>query len=272
MIKMINSDLLKALNLDIGLEQKLIYAFSNNGEKIDRLCRICKEKSFSVLAKENDITRLAVCVRYCEYTREFYNQKGISDEIFYDTVKDISVWCKNNDNKGLKNYSWIKNHLKGELFRIGRLQFQMFQCKNVKLKYDLLPFDFGDNLIYDHIPQGEKLIFSDCVDSLLNAKAFFAKYVPDFEYEFFFCESWLLYNENWQFMKTDCNILQFQSLFDIVYSDDNDSQAVERIFGKRHLLKSKYPENTSLQKSAKKFMLDGNKLGIGIGIIAKDEI
>lgn len=269
---MISSDLLKILNLDSILEKKLIYAFNNSSEKIDRLCKKCKDKGFSILAKENDIMRLAVCVRYCEYTKEFYIQKGISEKIFYDTIKDISVWCLNNNNKGLKNYLWIKNHLKGELFRIGRLQFQMYHCKNIKLNYDLLPFDYGDNLIYVHIPQGEKLIFSDCVDSLVKAKDFFAEYFPDFDYEFFFCESWLLYNENWQFMKIDCNILQFQSLFDIVYSDDNDSQAIGRIFGKRHLLKSKYPENTSLQKSARKYMLNGNRLGIGIGIIAKDEI
>jgi hypothetical protein len=73
-------------------------------------------------------------------------------------------------------------------------------------------------------------------------------------------------------MEVSSNILQFQSLFELVYSDDDDNQAIERIFGKRRLIKSNYPENTSLQKRAKKYMLDGNKLGIGIGIIDKDEI
>ena len=73
-------------------------------------------------------------------------------------------------------------------------------------------------------------------------------------------------------MKPSCNILQFQSLFDIVMSTRDDKQAIERIFGKRHLIKKFYPENTSLQSSAKHFMLDGNRLGIGLGIINKDEI
>ena len=89
---------------------------------------------------------------------------------------------------------------------------------------------------------------------------------------FFICESWLLYEDNWRFMKSGCNILQFQSLFDIVMSSTDDRQAIERIFGKRRLIKKNYPENTSLQKSAKKFMLDGGKLGEGLGVINKNEI
>ena len=54
-------------------------------------------------------------------------------------------------------------------------------------------------------------------------------------------------------MKSGCNILQFQSLFDIVMSSTDDRQAIERIFGKRRLIKKNYPENTSLQKRAKRF-------------------
>ena len=104
------------------------------------------------------------------------------------------------------------------------------------------------------------------------AKAFFAEHFPDYDYKFFICESWLLYEDNWRFMKSGCNILQFQSLFDIVMSSTDDRQAIERIFGKKRLIKKNYPENTSLQKSAKKFMLDGGKMGEGLGVINKNEI
>ena len=74
------------------------------------------------------------------------------------------------------------------------------------------------------------------------------------------------------FMKSSSNILQFQSLFEIVDSLPIDVQAIERIFGKRRLFKRNYPENTSLQKSAKAFMLDGGRMGIGIGVIDKNEL
>ena len=47
---------------------------------------------------------------------------------------------------------------------------------------------------------------------------------------------------------------------------------IERIFGKSQLIKSKYQENTALQRSAKRFMQNGGKLGVGIGILFKGDI
>ena len=69
------------------------------------------------------------------------------------------------------------------------------------------------------------------------------------------------------FMEPGSNILQFQSLFEIVFSAQQDFQAVERIFGKRRLLKSKYPTDTSLGRNALEYMKSGHKMGMGIGII-----
>lgn len=237
--------------------------------KIETIANQCKS-DFSVLAKYDDVTRLAVCLYYAEsITKQMYIEKGIPLEIYYDTMSDIAIWCENNSNKGLKNYNWIKNHLNLTLFKLGRLQYQMYQVENKTLKYDLLPFNYGDNLLYVHIPQGEKLIYSSCITSIRTAKEFFKTYFSEFNYELFFCESWLLYEENYAFMSVSSNILQFQSLFEIVYNESDDKQAIERIFGKRHLFKSKYPENTTLQKQAKAYMKAGNRFGIGIGIIRK---
>jgi negative regulator of flagellin synthesis FlgM len=57
-------------------------------------------------------------------------------------------------------------------------------------------------------------------------------------------------------MKADSNILKFSSMFNHAYSIKIDEQAIERIFGKRQLFKKNYPENTSLQKSAKAYPVD----------------
>ena len=43
-----------------------------------------------------------------------------------------------------------------KLFKIGRLQFQMYKAP-MGPDYTKLPFKRGDNLLYIHIPQGEKL-------------------------------------------------------------------------------------------------------------------
>lgn len=266
------NELIKHLQLEKNLEKRLLDLLNADGEKISLLTKKCKSDGFSCLKKQNDLIRLAVCVKYAEYTKEEYERLGISDKIFYDTMSDIAVWCENNDNKGLKNTSWIKNHLQCELFKIGRLQFQLYPCKNKTLNYSKMPFKYGDNLIYIHIPQGEKLVYADCVDSLKQANKFFEKYFGEYSYRYYFCESWLLFDENYLFMQSSSNILQFQSLFEIVGSLPIDVQAIERIFGKRQLFKKRYPENTSLQRSAKAFMLDGGKMGIGVGIIDKNEL
>ena len=165
-----------------------------------------------------------------------------------------------------------KNHLNFELFKLGRLQFQFYKCNNKLLDYSLFPFDYGEKVVYVHIPQGEKLIYAECVNSLKNAKRFFGEYFRIMILIISFCESWLLYGENWQFMNSSSNILQFSTLFDLVYSVEDDRQAIERIFGKRKIIKSKYEEKTTLQRSAKRFMQNGGKLGVGIGILNKNDI
>lgn len=268
---------MKALLEKIGLNAKLkalaINEFKKSENKITRLADKCYTQGFNILIKENDLIKLCVCIYYAsKYTKEKYKELGINDEIFYATMSDIGIWCSNNNNKGLKNVSWIANHLKCELFRIGRLQYQLYPCKSKTLKYELLPFEYGENTIYIHIPQGEKLVYADCINSIKNAKAFFKKYFESYHYSYFFCESWLLFEDNWIFMAPNCNILQFATIFDIGYSLPKDNQAIERIYGKRHFIKKHYPENTSLQRWAKAFMLDGGRLGVGIGTIHIDEI
>ena len=249
---------------EIGIDAALI-------EKLKALKDI--DADLSALEESNDLMRLAICLKYAaEVTAEKYNRKNIPREVFIDTMHDIAVWCENNDNKGLKNYEWIQNHLHAELFKIGRLQYQMYKCENETLEYDCLPFSRGDNLIYVHIPQGEPLIYRDCLMSLQLAKRFFEEHYPEFEYDYFFSESWLMYRDNQLFMSPDSNILQFQMLFDIVYSVPDDKQAIERIFGKRRRHPVFYPERTTLQRQAKRFMLKGGVLGKGIGILSKSDI
>ena len=265
-------DLIDKINLDNQLKNRVIDLARKDRVKILSLAKKCADGNYSCLRFKDDLTRLAVIIETAEYTLEKYKKLKIPDSILFDTLDDIRIWCENNNNKGLANYNWIKNHLNCELFRIGRLQFQMFRCSNKLLDYKCFPFDCGERVINVHIPQGEKLIYSDCVASFRKAVSFFDKYFPDYSFKYFFCESWLLYGDNCLFMESSSNIMQFSSMFDIICSADIDKQSVERIFGKRQLNKKKYQENTSLQKSAKAHLLNGGKLGIGIGIIDKFDI
>lgn len=162
------------INLNTKLKNKVLSLVDRDRAKLIYLCNKAKSGDFKSLFVKNDLTKLAIALMYsAEITYPKYKRANISDDIYFDTMKDIAVWCENNNNKGLKNLAWIKNHLNFELFKIGRLQFQIYKCHNRTLNYDLLPFNFGENLIYVHIPQGEKLVYADCVNSIKKAQSFF---------------------------------------------------------------------------------------------------
>ncbi len=200
-----------------------------------------------------------------------YKSADIPDRVFFDTMSDITIWCNNCSKKGVKNTAWLVNHLNFELFRLGRLQYQLVDFNRpLFVDKDSIPKDMEKKCIFVHIPQGEKLDFDACVNSLYEAVSFFDKYFPSFKYNYFVCESWLLSETNKEFMDENSNIIKFQSLFNIVGNMKYNKQGYERIFGKYRLFKNRYPTDTSLQKNAKNFILNGGKLGVGYGIIDKN--
>jgi len=260
------TELAQRLNLAPQLTDRI--ALLEN-KKVEILAKRCISNGFHILKKENDIVRLAVILNLAVKVRKKYIEAGIEDRVYYDTMSDIRIWCERNNNKGLKNYGWLKNHVSFELFRLGRLQFQLYECKNKTLPYNKLPFSYGEKLVYIHIPEGEKLEKEKCIDAIKQAGEFFDTHFPDYNYKYYFCESWLLFEGNRDFMAEGSNILNFMALFDVRCSVKIDAQAIERIFGKRCIIKRHYPENTDLQKRAKKYIQSGNCLGIGIGTIKR---
>ena len=146
---------IKKVGLPQSLREKADDIYTNRKAKINALSKLFFPFP-DILKGQSDMVRLAVVLKSFERTHDFYKIKIISDDVFYDTIKDVAVWCENNQNNGLKNYRWLHNHASGKLFKIGRLQFQMYKAP-MGPDYTKLPFKRGDNLLYIHIPQGEKL-------------------------------------------------------------------------------------------------------------------
>ncbi len=259
-------DLAKRIGLDESVIKDLESLIKNKNQTIDMIADKCMTKGFHVLKGKSPMIALAVILKLAVDVKTKYDEAGIDEKIYYDTMSDIKIWCEKIDNKGIKEYMWLRNHVKFELFRLGRLQFQIYSCKNKAMPYNKLPFSYGDNLINIHIPEGEKLDNYKCKESFQMAREFFTKFFPDYKYEYYLCESWLLFEGNRDFMKKDSNIVKFMDMFELCYSVKIDIQAIERIYGKRKLMKKNYSENTDLQRRAKAYMLSGNKLGIGIAV------
>ena len=196
-----------------------------------------------------------------------YQKKAISDKVFNDTFYDITIWCeeclRKNGFYGLEEAKWIANSINMKLFRLGRLQFEP-----VVLEDDLIGENIklvkGTSVLNVHIPAGEKMDYTACLDSLKQAEDFFGN-----SYVAYMCDSWLLSPVLKEFLPEESNIVKFQNIFEIIKVYHDFPQAEERIFQDVRKDKENYPENSSLQKKAKRYILEGKDLGIGIGAFYK---
>lgn len=84
------------------------------------------------------------------------------------------------------------------------------------------------------------------------------------------CCSWLLCPDLKNVLDENSNILKFQSLFSIVETNYESREGEKRIFGNINDNACEYPENTSLQRNAKSYLISGVKFGDSLGIIKKD--
>lgn len=188
------------------------------------------------------VAHTAYLVAYPEYLK-----KGIGEDIFIATFRDIRRWqeqyFEDTGKTGIATFRirWFKNHLRLELFALGALQFQLM-AEPDKLNV--------------HIPKGADLSPEAVDDSLRRAFDFFGK-----EEITFCCESWLLSMELRSLLPAESRIAKFASRFAISSTDYSSHQAEERIFGEVKDDPSSYDRlSSSLQRKAKAFLMEGGRL------------
>jgi hypothetical protein len=191
-------------------------------------------------------------------------ERGISREITIATLKDINVWFDNykqaTGKTGLGEFSWLRYHYTGDLFKLGRLQY--------RLEKSLQGVPEGEYAIETHIPQGEPLNAQACLESFEMAKEFFNKIFPETKLHYFMCDSWLLNPNLEKIMKPESNVVQFMRMWTpIPFVSDESAQAVERVFGfgfKKENIKNA-PEDTSLQRALKNYIINGGTMDLTAG-------
>ncbi len=159
---------------------------------------------------------------FAEKLAEEYAELGLPEKVLLDTLYDVVIWTDTwSKVKGelyLGELKWLKCHYTKRLFRIGRLQYAMGKPLYDVEKYGIKK---GDSIIEVHIPADGPIDPAECRKSVAMAKEFFAKYYPDFKYEYFSCHSWLLDNNLKEYLKEGSNILEFAKLFDVLYEEDS---------------------------------------------------
>lgn len=198
---------------------------------------------------------------------EEYQKQGISEKVFFDTFYDLTIWCRNSKrrfgNYGIREQGWLWRHLEMTIFRLGRLQFEKMKSE-WEVNLETVHIKKGEPVISIHIPEGGAMDIEECRKSFLLAKEFWGN---DLSYV---CHSWLLGPELSMFLGEETNIIRFQKFFEIVAVDYEIPEGEERIFGRLQENPENYEETTRLQKKAKEYLMQGGKLGGGLGILKEN--
>lgn len=215
------------------------------------------------LGKDEGAFKMLTCMLHCGLkTWENYKEKGISDQIFIDTMKCFSRFMGEHK-EGYGNYAfdrewWTSRQIAGELLRIGELEYEM--CK-----------EQGERYLDLHIPSDARLERAKLLESIKRAREFFKEKYPDYGEVQMRCHSWLLSPTLKELLPATSRILGFQELFAIETTGTaQEDEYITWVFKRPDIALENLPENTSLQREMKKYLLSGGKLEDARGTLKND--
>ena len=234
--------------------------------------KTCNEahKKIAAQLKENEysLKPLTVYLAAALNTWELYEKLKIPRTVYTDTMKMFTRFTREHKETfgfyGFDRDFWIGRILSASLFRLGTLEFEMANCPNNEMLKDYA--SEGDKLISVHIPSDALMTQENLNDSYNMALSFFEKYFPEYSNKIMYCQSWLLDPALKNLLPANSKILKFQSEYKIINVSNEDSQFMTWIFKKKFDDYSLLPENTSLQKSVKSFLLSGGNISLATGI------
>ena len=184
---------------------------------------------------------------------EEYVRLGIPEKVYEDTMRCFTRFMKEHraltDEWGFDRGWWAWRATCLRLFRIGALEYELEKGR-VSL----------------HIPSDGSLQKEAVRDSLHGARVFLGTYFPAYGEAPFWCSSWLLHPALKELLGGESNIVRFQSLFDIVRVDEDDTSYRAFVFRRMDGDIADYPENTTLQRRLKEHLLRGGHMGAALGI------
>ena len=145
---------------------------------------------------------------------------------------------------------WGTYFINVRLVEVGRLQYEYVDMHTIRI----------------HIPSDEKLEVLKVIDSITSSKNVIKQYFKIEEPQYV-CDSWLLSPEIHQLVSKDSNIYQFYELFDVSQGYDCIRDIFDFVYQTTECDYHYLAEDTSLQRAIKKYLLDGNHIYLGSGIL-----
>lgn len=257
-------------------------------KKVVKYSEMLRDGKWQKLVGQAPILILSAIVLCLKSTYERFIKMGLSESVFYDTMSDIKIWGEdyrnhNNGDVGLTEINWLRLHINCEIFKFGRLQFQVgrfYFAKSAEINGRTVRY--GDRCYYIHIPRGAKLDSVSCKKSITLAADTLVDVFRNVPTDFMLCHSWLLSSKNSNFIKPTSNIAKFASLFRVVGEKEEASEHLRWIFDmsveNKVLEKNKkkngvyvnlsnFEPKTSLQADAKDYIMKGGELTCGKGVV-----
>ncbi len=217
--------------------------------------------------RENgDLLCVLIYMAASGYVHEEYRKRGIPDEIFYNTFSCLAEKMETNMKfKGTWGYpsvTWPALHTGMQIFRIGRLSYEMKVAEEDVVVNENLVIKKGQKHLYLHIPDNDKLC--GCEESIEEARAFFSQFYPEYKDAVMYTRTWLLDPRLSDLLPPESNIMQFQKLFNILDRVDNVPEVMRRIFGEYKENLDEYVPSGGFAGSVIRYLKEGKMLGSGM--------
>ena len=206
----------------------------------------------------NGLKRLCCMLRCAIKAREEYDRLGISEEIYVDSMAAFSRFVREHMESygcyGFDRGFWTTRQVSSKLFRIGQLEYELTTLE-------------GAPVVSLHIPTDVDLRHESLRPSLAEGLAEFFRIFPEYADKPVYCHSWLLSPLLKDMLPPTSNILRFQEMFDITLDEKPSNDVLLWVFKNPKLPKEDLPENSSLQRKLKRFLLAGNQFLEGKGYL-----
>lgn len=199
------------------------------------------------------LTLMLVC---CGETWKLYDSLGISNEIYIATLKCFPRFIEEHFESygtyGFDRDFWTMREISGHLFRLGALEFELTVEDRAKA-------------VYIHIPSDADLSCRARRSSYTAARTFIRRFFPAYADAPFLCTSWLLSPALKECLPESSRILSFQSEYEVTEVFPNHDQFLTWVYKRPDIPLADLPEDTSLQRNLKKYLLAGRKVGEAAG-------
>lgn len=210
------------------------------------------ERLKCLLGPDEDGMKILTCQLRCVCDAyDKYNELGISEKIFIDTMKFFPRFLQDHKDRH-ESYCyvwawWAVRQISMVEYRIGELEYEM-RMENERHVIDI------------HIPADADMTVSQLRKSYLESLDFFKKHYTEFIGVDMVCSSWLLAPSLKNVLHENSKILQFQKAFDIRHIEEDSLGFMDWVYGSRDIPIEELPEDTSLQRNLKLYLRNNGKI------------